>query len=66
MTEFQIRVDEESKTPEQIAQRDLTYAAARALRLIGYKVEVREFFTGTSKRADAAAIFIELGVLNTD
>lgn len=58
---FYIRIDEHNKTPEQIAQRDDTYAAAKVLRDMGYSVEVREWFTGQSKTADTASIVLKLG-----
>lgn len=59
--EFQLRIDENSKTPQQITQRERTYEAARALTRAGFDVEVREFFTGSAKKADAAAVVIKQG-----
>lgn len=53
-----IRLDEADKTEAQISQRERTYAAAKALRSFGIRCEVREFFTGSSKTADAAGIFL--------
>ena len=58
--EVQIRVDEHNKTPQQIAQREATYQAATYLRRAGYKVEVREWFTGKGTDADAAGIVLDL------
>jgi hypothetical protein len=60
MTQFYVRIDEHHKTPQQIAQREATYEAAKVLRRDGYDVEVVEHFTGSSKRADAASIHIKL------
>lgn len=57
--QFQVRIDEHEKTDAQIAQREATYAAARILKQHGIRCEVREFFTGLSKTADAAAIILE-------
>lgn len=58
--EVQIRVDEHKKTPQQIAQREATYEAAKVLRRAGFKVDVREWFTGKSTDADAASIVLDL------
>lgn len=57
---FYVRVDESDKTPEQIVQREETYKAAKVLHKAGFDVEVREWFTGKSKIADAASIVIRL------
>lgn len=57
---IQVRIDEGYKSNAQVAQRELTYQAARILRENGIACEVREFFTGTSVGADAAGIFLEL------
>ena len=58
--EFQVRIDEHDKTSAQIAQREATYNAARILKQHGIKCQVREFFTGSSQTADAAAIILDL------
>ena len=60
MSSFPVRIDESDKTPEQINQRERTYEAAKALRSFGIECEVREFFTGRRKTADAAAIVLKL------
>ncbi len=60
MTEFYVRLDERSKTPQQIAQRDATYELAKRLRGEGIDCEVREWFTGSSKTADAASLVLKL------
>jgi hypothetical protein len=57
---FTIRVDEHRKTDPQLAQRAATYEAARILRQHGIECEVREFFTGSAKDADAAGIFLKM------
>lgn len=57
---FNVRIDEHSKTDQQLAQRAATYEAARILRQNGIECEVREFFTGSAKEADAAGIFLKL------
>lgn len=57
---FHLRLDEEQKTPEQIAQREETYRAAAFLRKAGFDCEVTEMFTGSSKKANAAAIHLKL------
>ena len=56
---FHLRLDEEQKTPEQIAQREATYQAAKILNAAGYKCEVNEYYTGKSKTANAASIILE-------
>ena len=61
--EAYVRIDEHNKTPQQVAQRDATYEAAKVLRKAGYDVEVREWFTGKSKNADAAGIVIKMNVV---
>lgn len=58
---FFVRLDEHDKTAAQVEQRERTYAAAAALKSQGIDCEVREFFTGDSKTADAAGIFLKLG-----
>lgn len=55
-----IRLDEANKTAAQIAQRERTYEAAKALRSSGFVCEVHELFTGSSKTADAACIVLPL------
>lgn len=61
MTTIHMRIDEAEKTNAQIDQRTATYHAADVLRKAGIPCEVREFFTGKSKTADAAAIVLPLG-----
>ena len=56
---FPIRLDEATKTPAQIAQRESTYEAAAVLRNAGFACEVVEYFTGTDGNADAAGIRIQ-------
>ena len=57
---FYVRIDEEDKTPEQLAQRERTYEAAKLLNAAGFKCHVTEFFTGKNSKANAAGITIEL------
>ena len=58
--EFYVRLDEESKSTQQVTQREETYEAAKALRKLGYDVSVREHFTGKEIQCDAASIVIKL------
>lgn len=57
---IQIRLDEQSKTPRQLVQRDLTYEAAKVLRQAGFECEVLEYFTGNAPDADAAGIRVKV------
>lgn len=57
--EIYVRLDEQDKTNKQIKQREQTYLAAKILRQNGFKCSVREFFTGKSVSADAAAVILE-------
>lgn len=55
-----LRLGEEYKTEQQLSQREETYEAAKALRKMGYDVEVKEHFTGREIHCDAASIIIKL------
>ncbi len=59
MTGVHLRLDEADKTPEQLAQRERTYQAAKVLRAAGFACDVREFYTGKCAGADAAGIFLK-------
>ena len=56
---FYVRLEEAQKTVQPLVQRDTTYEAAAVLRRAGYDVEVREWFTGDSKMADAESIVVK-------
>lgn len=57
--EVYLRLDEDGKTAAQRDQRDATYMMAKQIRALGYKCEVREWFTGGEKY-DAAGIVLTL------
>lgn len=56
---FYVRLDEANKTPEQLAQRERTYQAAKVLEAAGFHCHVQEHFTGDDMKATAASIILE-------
>jgi len=59
MTTFNVRIDEQDKSPAQLMQRERTYEAAKLLVMAGFPCKVVEYFTGDDQRADAAGIILD-------
>jgi hypothetical protein len=56
---FQVDISSDNLTPQQAAQKEATYQAAKILKAAGYNVEVTRYIV-TGPRQDAAGMHIVL------